>query len=96
MSGTDIRERTHLGDALAVRCGCGCRLALFGLAADGIGFELIPLVGRYSRGEPVVADTWLRIDCPRCKMAWEGSRDRVESLWRNAIARGALFFSLPS
>lgn len=83
-------------DAVSLTCPCGKRLALLDiktggyssagpsrLIADGVWF--VPM----RRGEPVVADYWRQITCPKCEEAPEVKGERLVALIQGAKARGA-------
>jgi hypothetical protein len=79
-----------------LRCDCGKRLALVGARGDG-KFNLVAMDwSRLRWGEPVLADDWLEIVCPRHRRpAWRGRKFQLEQAWRAAIAAGAKFVTLP-
>ena len=87
--------RSRYRDPRTVRCSCGARLALAGSLGNG-DVELVALGWSRCRwGHPVIAATWLRIVCRKCRLSWEGRRDQLECAYRAAVGAGARSVSVP-
>jgi len=92
-SRTRVADRVGLEDSVRVLCQCGKRLGVIG--DNGYGqLDYVMLVPT-RHGEPVRADDWRAIHCPRCGKNWEGRKSALWDGYRSARSIGSEILTLP-